>query len=97
MVGPVFILVASAENRTDRFDHVDDRCALIGCNMPKRRRRKTRDKNHAGAACEHAEQGYPGFQAVVWRGVLAPAGTPKEVVNKINEALRTSLSQPDET
>lgn len=42
-----------------------------------------------------AEQGYPGFQAVVWWGVLAPAGTPKEVVNKINEALRVSLAQPE--
>jgi tripartite-type tricarboxylate transporter receptor subunit TctC len=42
-----------------------------------------------------AEQGYPGFQAVVWWGVLAPAGTPKEIVAKINEALRVSLSQPE--
>ena len=44
-----------------------------------------------------AEQGYPGFQAVVWWGVLAPAGTPKEIVNKINASLRTSLSQPEVT
>jgi tripartite-type tricarboxylate transporter receptor subunit TctC len=44
-----------------------------------------------------AEQGYPGFQAVVWWGVLAPAGTPKEVVNKINAALRTSLAEPEVT
>lgn len=42
-----------------------------------------------------AEQGFPGFQAVVWWGVLAPAGTPKEIVNKINEALRVSLAQPE--
>lgn len=41
------------------------------------------------------EQGYPGFQAVVWWGVLAPAGTPPGIVNKINEALRSSLSQPE--
>jgi tripartite-type tricarboxylate transporter receptor subunit TctC len=42
-----------------------------------------------------AEQGYPGFEAVVWWGVLAPAGTPPEVVEKINVALKTSLSQPE--
>ncbi|MCM0035835.1 MAG: tripartite tricarboxylate transporter substrate binding protein [Burkholderiaceae bacterium] len=42
-----------------------------------------------------AEQGYPGFNAVVWWGVLAPAGTPKEIVAKINEALRVSLAQPE--
>lgn len=42
-----------------------------------------------------AEQGYPGFQAVVWWGVLAPAGTPPAIVNKINAALRSSLAQPE--
>jgi tripartite-type tricarboxylate transporter receptor subunit TctC len=44
-----------------------------------------------------AQQGYPGFEAVVWWGVLAPAGTPKEIVNKINAALRTSLAEPEVT
>ena len=44
-----------------------------------------------------AQQGYPGFEAAVWWGVLAPAGTPKEIVNKINAALRTSLAEPEVT
>ncbi|MEY3740132.1 MAG: hypothetical protein RLZZ192_808, partial [Pseudomonadota bacterium] len=35
-----------------------------------------------------AEQGYPGFDAVVWWGVLAPAGTPAEIIEKINAALK---------
>jgi tripartite-type tricarboxylate transporter receptor subunit TctC len=42
-----------------------------------------------------AEQGYPGFEAVVWWAVLAPAGTPAEIVEKINAALKTSLAHPD--
>ena len=42
-----------------------------------------------------AEQGVKGFNAVVWWGLLAPAGTPKDVVEKINLALRTSLAYPD--
>jgi tripartite-type tricarboxylate transporter receptor subunit TctC len=42
-----------------------------------------------------AEQGYPGFEAVVWWAVLAPAGTPTEIVEKINVALKTSLVHPD--
>jgi len=42
-----------------------------------------------------AEQGVKGFNAVVWWGLLAPAGTPKEVVDKMNLALRTSLAHPD--
>jgi tripartite-type tricarboxylate transporter receptor subunit TctC len=40
-----------------------------------------------------AEQGWPGFEADVWSGMLAPAGTPPEIVAKynttINEILRT--------
>ncbi len=42
-----------------------------------------------------SEQGVQGFNAVVWWGMLAPAGTPKEVVDKINQALRTSLADPE--
>ena len=42
-----------------------------------------------------AEQGYPGFDAVVWWGVLAPAGTPAEIIEKINAGLKTSLAHPD--
>lgn len=42
-----------------------------------------------------AEQGYSGFDAVVWWGVLAPAGTPAEIIEKINAALKTSLAHPD--
>jgi tripartite-type tricarboxylate transporter receptor subunit TctC len=42
-----------------------------------------------------ADQGVPGFNAVVWWGMLAPAGTPRDVVGKINEALRVSLADPD--
>jgi tripartite-type tricarboxylate transporter receptor subunit TctC len=40
-----------------------------------------------------AEAGLPGFDATVWFGLLAPAGTPQEVVsvlsNEVNAALRT--------
>lgn len=30
-----------------------------------------------------AESGFPGFDIVSWNGMLAPAGTPKDIVNKI--------------
>ena len=42
-----------------------------------------------------AEQGVPGFEAVVWWGLLAPAGTPPDIIEKLNRALATSLAHPD--
>lgn len=41
-----------------------------------------------------AEQGVPGFNSVVWWGMLAPAGTPKDVIAKLNAALKTTLADP---
>ncbi|MDX3907394.1 MAG: tripartite tricarboxylate transporter substrate binding protein [Pigmentiphaga sp.] len=41
------------------------------------------------------EQGVKNFEAVVWWGVLAPAGTPRPIIDKINGALRTSLADPE--
>src|SRR6201999_1335659 len=32
-----------------------------------------------------AESGYPGFEAVPWFGLLAPAGTPQDVIDKIHD------------
>jgi len=42
-----------------------------------------------------AEQGIPQFEAIVWWGILAPAGTPDEIIQKLNAALAKSLSHPD--
>jgi len=39
-----------------------------------------------------AESGLPGFNAISWLGLLAPAGTPKDVVDKIAADVRTVLS-----
>jgi tripartite-type tricarboxylate transporter receptor subunit TctC len=37
----------------------------------------------------------PGFTADVWFGLLAPAGTPRDVVAKLNDAIGKALAQPD--
>jgi tripartite-type tricarboxylate transporter receptor subunit TctC len=42
-----------------------------------------------------AESGYPGFSAVSWFGLTAPAGTPKEVIAKLNEAAVKAMNLPD--
>ena len=40
------------------------------------------------------EAGLPGFTISVWHGLWAPKGTPKDVINKINAAVREALSDP---
>lgn len=42
-----------------------------------------------------AESGYPGFEALSWQGFFAPAGTPKEIVAKLNAELIKALNAPD--
>lgn len=42
-----------------------------------------------------AEQGFAGFDAVAWGGLLAPAGTPKNVVDRLNRELQTALADKD--
>lgn len=42
-----------------------------------------------------AESGVPGFEASGWYGLLAPAGTPQDVILKLNQAISQTLNQPD--
>ncbi len=42
-----------------------------------------------------AESGYPGFEAVGWFGVVAPAGTPAEIVRRLNREIIGALNAPD--
>jgi tripartite-type tricarboxylate transporter receptor subunit TctC len=42
-----------------------------------------------------AEAGLPGFEAVQWFGIAAPAGTPKEIVDKLHAAVSKALADPD--
>jgi tripartite-type tricarboxylate transporter receptor subunit TctC len=37
----------------------------------------------------------PGFQAVAWYGIVAPPGTPKAIVDKINADANEALAQPE--
>ena len=41
------------------------------------------------------ESGYKGFDATTWFGLLAPAGTPKDVVAKLNAEFNKALKLPD--
>ncbi len=42
-----------------------------------------------------AEQGFPGFSAIHWLGLCAPAKTPEPVVARLNKALNDALALPE--
>jgi len=42
-----------------------------------------------------AEQGVPGFDVTGWFGILAPAGTPAPVVERLHKEVNAALAQPD--
>ena len=44
-----------------------------------------------------AESGLPGFDVTVWQGLLAPAGTPPEVVALLNKKFVAALHAPEVT
>jgi len=42
-----------------------------------------------------AEAGVPGYEATAWFGYLAPAGTPREIVDRLNAEIGKSLESAD--
>ncbi|HET7730474.1 MAG TPA: tripartite tricarboxylate transporter substrate binding protein [Usitatibacter sp.] len=42
-----------------------------------------------------AESGYPGFEAATWSGLVAPAGTPRAVVERLNAEANKALGNPE--
>jgi tripartite-type tricarboxylate transporter receptor subunit TctC len=42
-----------------------------------------------------AEQGFPGFDAQAWNGILVPAGTPKPIVARLNSEINAIFKLPD--
>jgi tripartite-type tricarboxylate transporter receptor subunit TctC len=41
------------------------------------------------------EAGIAGYEATIWLGLMAPAGTPKPVIDKINAAVNAAVKRPD--
>jgi tripartite-type tricarboxylate transporter receptor subunit TctC len=42
-----------------------------------------------------AEAGVPGYEATIWLGVMAPAGTPKPIVDKLNAEITKVVNKPE--
>ena len=41
------------------------------------------------------EAGVAGYEATIWLGLMAPAGTPKPIVEKLNAAVSAAVKRPD--
>jgi tripartite-type tricarboxylate transporter receptor subunit TctC len=41
------------------------------------------------------EAGVPGYEATIWLGLMAPAGTPKPIIDKLNVAVTEAVKRPD--
>jgi tripartite-type tricarboxylate transporter receptor subunit TctC len=41
-----------------------------------------------------AESGLAGFEVITWFGLLAPAATPKDIINRLNTEIVQSVMQP---
>jgi tripartite-type tricarboxylate transporter receptor subunit TctC len=41
------------------------------------------------------EAGVPGYEVISWNGLAAPAGTPRAVINRLNQAVTEALALPD--
>jgi tripartite-type tricarboxylate transporter receptor subunit TctC len=44
-----------------------------------------------------AESGVPGYEAIAWQGLVAPARTPKSIIDRINAEFVKALKAPDIT
>ena len=42
-----------------------------------------------------SESGLPGYDVVAWNGLLVPAGTPREIIDRLNVTALKALAQPD--
>ena len=38
---------------------------------------------------------YPGFHATGWNGMIAPAGTPRDIITRVNQSIAKFLKRPD--
>jgi tripartite-type tricarboxylate transporter receptor subunit TctC len=39
--------------------------------------------------------GIPGYDATIWLGLMAPAGTPRPIIDKLNAAVNSAIKRPD--
>jgi tripartite-type tricarboxylate transporter receptor subunit TctC len=77
---------------------VDVPSAIANVKAGKMRALAVTSKQRISAAPEvptFEEAGLRGYEAVGWFGAVAPAGTPKDIINRLNTEIRNALAAPD--
>jgi tripartite-type tricarboxylate transporter receptor subunit TctC len=77
---------------------VDVSSAIANVRAGKLRALAVTSKRRIAAAPEvptFEEAGLPGYEAIGWFGAVAPAGTPSEVIKRLNSEIREALSAAD--
>lgn len=77
---------------------VDVPSAIANVKAGKMRALAVTSKQRISAAPEvptFQEAGLRGYEAVGWFGAVAPANTPKDIVNRLNTEIRSALAAPD--
>ena len=80
------------------FGVVDVPSAISNVRAGKMRALAVTSKTRIAAAPDvptFEEAGVPGYEAVGWFGSVAPAGTPKEIIQRLNLETRNALAAPD--
>ena len=85
--------------RADAFHHrrhADPDAADQGRQAPRDRRRAAAALARTCPRCRPwSESGYPDFTIDAWTGVVAPAGTPPQIIEKLNGAINAGLLSPE--
>lgn len=86
LTGEVKLLISTTSSQMNGFIK-EGKIRLLGVASPQ--------PSPLAPAAVPIAQTLPGFTAEVWFGLLAPAGTPKEAIAKLNEAVTKVLAMPE--
>ncbi len=77
------------------FSSIEPALQLIATNKVHPIAVMTKKRIHALPNVPTVAEVYPGFEAIGWNGIVAPAGTPAPIVAKLNAAINEAVNSPD--
>ena len=86
LTGEVKLLISTTSSQMNAFIK-DGKMRLLGVASPQ--------PSPLAPGATPISQSVPGFNAEVWFGLLAPAGTPKDVIAKLNDVVTKVLAMPE--